>query len=102
MEYTEIQEVREYMFFSSSCLSCQQEVSGNVKPAARWYRAFLGSVPHQCNLDECSSLAFGLINNNINSNYCDRIINSFKNAAWFKKHEQNFSGDNNFTASLLT
>lgn len=38
----------------------------------------LGSVPHECHLDECSSLAFGLINNNINSNYCDRLINPFK------------------------
>lgn len=39
---------------------------------------WLGSVPHECNLDECSSLAFGLINNNINSNYCDRLINPFR------------------------
>lgn len=49
--------------------------------AAFWFGPFLGSVPQECNLDECSSLAFGLINNNINSNYCDRLINSFKNAA---------------------
>lgn len=64
--------------------------------AARWFGPFLGSVPHECNLDECSSLAFGLINNNINSNYCDRLINSFKNVAQCKRHEQILSGDNNF------
>lgn len=57
---------------------------------------FLGSVPHECNLDECSSLAFGLINNNINSNYCDRLINSFKMLHGVKRHEQIFSGDHNF------
>lgn len=78
------------------------EDSGNVLHAALWFGPFLGSVPHECNLDECSSLAFGLINNNINSNYCDRLINSFKNAARRKRHEQIFSGDNNFTESLLT
>lgn len=38
---------------------------------------WLGSM-HECNLDEWGSLAFGLINNNINSNYCDRLINPFK------------------------
>lgn len=64
--------------------------------AALWFGPFLGSVPHECNLDECSSLAFGLINNNINSNYCDRLINSFKNAAQRKRHKQIFSGDKNF------
>lgn len=57
---------------------------------------FLGSVPHECNLDECSSLAFGLINNNINSNYCDRLINSFKMLHGVKRHEKIFSGDHNF------
>lgn len=57
---------------------------------------FLGSVPHECNLDECSSLAFGLINNNINSNYCDRLINSFKMLHSVKRHEQICSGDHNF------
>lgn len=58
-------------------------------------------MPHECNLDECSSLAFGLINNNINSNYCDRLINSFKNAAQRKRREQIFSGDNNFYGIIV-
>lgn len=69
--------------------------------AACWFGPFLGSVPHECNLDECSSLAFGLINNNINSNYCDRLINSFKNVAQCKRHEQILSGDNNFDRIIV-
>lgn len=74
---------------------------GNMSHAALWFGPFLGSVPHECNLDECSSLAFGLINNNINSNYCDRLINSFKNAAQRKRREQIFSGDNNFYGIIV-
>lgn len=57
----------------------------------------LGSVPSECNLDENCSLAFGLINNNINSNYSDRLINSLKNgrkkenAEWLRSKRKSFA-----------
>lgn len=51
-------------------------------PPTTQFGPFLGSVPSDCNLDECCSLAFGLINNNINSNYSDRLINSLKKSGY--------------------
>lgn len=78
---------------------------GSVRPPCRGpgFAPWLGSVPRECNLDECGSLAFGPINNNINSNYCDRLINPFKKTTQKKAARRKRRGQIRVsTESLLT
>lgn len=74
---------------------CARPPAGGALRFAPW----LGCAPHEWHLDECGSLAFGPINNNINSNYCDRLINPLKKKAARRKRRGQIRAP---TESLLT